>query len=80
MFYWRVYVPSTGEIMEQGNAPTVKRAEHMARALIEHYLWYLEPGEQFKVEIREGERTPENWDIDGDVISTFKYQRHERGS
>ncbi|MHA2069462.1 MAG: hypothetical protein ACXABY_34300 [Candidatus Thorarchaeota archaeon] len=79
MYYWRVYIRGTGEIMEQGHAPSPEKAQHFARALIEHYRWFDEPDEQYEIEIYEG--SPSEGPQDSSVrpvMDKVSYRRRSR--
>jgi len=76
MYYWRITIADTGEIMEKGFYPSADRAEHEARSFIENSLWYNAPNIVYSVNIYQGE--PQNIfeNIQGQQVSEFKYTRH----
>ncbi len=82
MYYWRIYVEGTGEILERGSYPSVKRAGHDARGFIEKSLWHEDSDETYRIEVREGLRSYDTrFDMeDGPVVDEFPYRRYKRRS
>ena len=84
MFYWRIYVPSTSEIMERGNYPTVEKAKHDARSFIESQFSNYPPEETYTIAVHSGpgnykDPVTQQWVMaDGPEVESVDYKRYAR--